>query len=136
MPSFSEVRILGYVANDIGLKAGKGKNYLQVMLGVTKAFKPRPPEKKWNTRTRYIKVMFFGPYAVYCAERFSRGDLIYVTGEIDVSERIVDGIKRYEMYILGKHAVPITQSKKKHNDPNYGVDPAEINDDSGDDVPF
>jgi len=123
MPSFSQVNILGYVGNEVVLKSTGKKNYMQLSIGVTKAYKVN---KKWVTRTRWMKVMLFGPYAEYAGDRLKKGDLVYIVGEIDVSEWQKAGVKHYDMYVLGKHIIPMNPDKTVKPDRNYGVPAEEI----------
>lgn len=133
MAGFNHVTLLGYVGNEIALRSSAKTNYLQVSLGVTKSYKPEPRDgdsgTKWINKTKYYRVMFFGTYAEFAAERLKKGMLVHISGELDISEWKKDGEKRYDMYVLGKHIVPITNNKRPKADNNYGVPADEINED-------
>jgi single-stranded DNA-binding protein len=118
MPSFAEVRILGYVSNDVQLRAGPKVNYLQLNIGVQRVFKDRkkPENPKYETRTRYLKTMIFGEYAVYLSERLVKGDLVHVSGELEVNERTVEGKKTWETYVLAKHVIPMAPRKGQRDE--------------------
>jgi len=126
MPSFSQVNVLGYVGNPVQLMTGKGKNFVQLSVGVTKAYRQG---KKWNTKTSWFKVMFFGEYADIVATRVKKGDWLHITGELAVSEWVKDGINRYDLYVAGRHFTPMRNDKGSKDDDNYGVPEDEIADD-------
>lgn len=136
MVSFSYVNLMGHVGNDVVIKSG-GKasvNYLQLSIGITKSYKKKTDGKNWTTKTHWVKVMVYGPYAMYISSRISKGDLIHITGELHVSERTKPGgFKELEMYVLCNHIVPIKAKKKLQiEDHNYGVSSEEIEEDQGD----
>jgi single stranded DNA-binding protein len=134
MVAFNHVTLLGYVGNEIALRSSAKSNYLQVSLGVTKSYKLELRDgdsgNKWHTKTKYYRIMFFGAYAEFAAERLKKGMLVHITGELDISEWKKDGDKRYDMYVLGKQIVPIGPRTKKKADDNYGVPENEINEDN------
>jgi single-stranded DNA-binding protein len=112
MPSFAEVRILGYVSNDVMLRSGPKVNYLQLNIGVQRVFKDRKIENpKYESRTRYLKVMIFGEYATWLSERLTKGALVHVSGELEVNERTVEGKKTWETYVLARNVIPMAPKK-------------------------
>ncbi|MGE3479627.1 MAG: single-stranded DNA-binding protein [Dongiaceae bacterium] len=126
MPSFSQVHVLGYIGNEVQIRAGKKANYLHLSIGVTKAFKSDKRQKDWETRTKWVKVMIFGPYSIYVADRVKKGDLIHVIGEIEISKWEKEGKIIHEMYVLGNMVIPIITSKKEKVDVNYGLKAEEV----------
>lgn len=111
MASFSQVNILGYIGNDVQLLAGKSRNFVQLSMGVTNSFRPKGA-KNWKTKTRWIKVMFYGEYAEHAATRLSRGDHVFITGTLEISEWVKEGVKLYDMHVVGKSFVTVGHSKK------------------------
>lgn len=130
MPSFSEVALLGYVGNPVELKRGPKANYLQLSIGVSTSYRVRPNSREWKQKTRWIKVMFFGKYADWTSERVRKSDLVHIKGMLEVNVYTgKDGIKRYEMYVLGRTAILVKPKKARKPDQNYGVPEDEISDD-------
>ncbi len=126
MPSFTQVNVMGYLARAPEIKAGEKMNYTMLMIGVTKKFKTNNKVKKWVIKTQWIKVMFFGEMCNLIFNKFAKGDLVYVVGELQANSWDKDGVKQFDMYVLAKKILNITKNPRANIRQEPASEPGDI----------
>lgn len=116
MKSINRVALLGYIGNDLELKASKNRvPYCFVSIATTKAVKVG---KQWEEETEWNNVSVWGHAAEFLCEYAGKGARIYFEGRVHTAKTDVDdedGNPIYKTYIGGQHVV-LLSTKGSDND--------------------
>lgn len=129
MQTFSRTTILGYVGSVDVRKTTMGQDVVTVSVATTKRWLPKSEQKKpkeeqkWESRSTWHRVVFFGDYWFSRASTLEKGDPVYIEAELDLRQyEDKEGIKRLAVQFKPLSLNVLKKSERTFNMSEEGED--------------
>jgi single-strand DNA-binding protein len=114
MPSLNLVQVIGHVGKDPELRySPSGTAITTFSVAANRSWKSREDADKWEEEVTWFNVVAFANTAERAAEALRKGNLVYVSGRIQVREYEKNGETRRTWEVVADRAVSLERKERE-----------------------